>query len=143
MEAMVKLIIAGSRIFDESVIVVDICVKAMLGHRIIDNPNAYITEVVSGTAWGADTAGERWADWRGIPVKQFRPDWKKWKTMAGIVRNREMADYADGAIVIWDGKSRGSKNMIEEMQKRQKPVFVFNFDGNEILLDKLVCNVIE
>jgi hypothetical protein len=33
-------------------------------------------------------------------------------------------------VVVWDGESRGSKNMIEEMQKREKPVFVRRVEKN-------------
>lgn len=37
-----------------------------------------------------------------------------------------MAEYADVLIAIWDGKSNGTKNMIEEMQKLEKPVYLFD-----------------
>lgn len=39
-----------------------------------------------------------------------------------------MAEYADAAIVFWDGKSRGAKNMIDEMKKLGKPVKLVFFD---------------
>jgi hypothetical protein len=35
-----------------------------------------------------------------------------------------MAEYADCLIAVWDGSSRGTKNMIDEMNKLKKPVFV-------------------
>jgi hypothetical protein len=35
-----------------------------------------------------------------------------------------MAEYADALIAIWDGESRGTKNMIEEATKRNLSVYV-------------------
>lgn len=84
-----------------------------------------ITEVVCGEARGADTFGKKWAICdAGIPVKSFPADWDTYGKGAGPIRNREMADYADGLIVfIWDG-SRGSANMLEQMQNQNKPCYV-------------------
>jgi hypothetical protein len=31
-----------------------------------------------------------------------------------------MAAYTDAAIIFWDGQSRGTKNMIEQMKKTGK-----------------------
>ena len=90
----------------------------------INASNFLITEVVCGLAKGADTWGAEWARGLNIPVKEFPADWNKYGRAAGPIRNKQMADYADAAIVfIWDN-SRGSKNMIETMQKLGKPVYV-------------------
>jgi hypothetical protein len=43
----------------------------------------------------------------------------------GLRLNIRTGQYADALIAIWDGKSRGTKNMIEEMKKLGKPVRVF------------------
>ena len=78
-----------------------------------------ITEVVSGgSGWkdritgdlyGADLHGERYANRKGIPVKSFPADWKKYGKVAGPKRNKEMADYAD-AVVLFPG-GRGTASM--------------------------------
>ena len=83
-----------------------------------------INEVVSGTALGADELGEMWAIDHDIPIKRFKPDWKQHGKAAGPIRNKQMAEYADAAIVFWDGSSKGSKNMIDTMKKLNKPVTV-------------------
>lgn len=89
-----------------------------------------ITEVVSGKAPGVDTSGEVFADTYNIPVKDFPPDWEKYrhaqgrKNPAGVIRNKTMAEYCDCALVFWDGKSRGTKNMLENMEKLKKPYFL-------------------
>ena len=84
----------------------------------------FFEEVICGMARGADTWGRKWAEHHEIPIKEFPADWEKCGKAAGPIRNKQMADYADAAIVfIWDG-SRGSKNMIETMKKLNKPCFV-------------------
>jgi hypothetical protein len=88
-----------------------------------------ITEVVCGEAKGADTFGKKWAICEaGLPVKSFPANWKELGKAAGPARNREMAEYADGLIAfLWDG-SRGTANMISQMQNRNKPCYII-FDG--------------
>lgn len=61
-------------------------------------------------------------------ITAFPADWNRYGKRAGPIRNREMAKYADRLILIWDGKSLGSKNMKDEMIKLNKPVY-------EVVLD--------
>ena len=84
-----------------------------------------ITEVVSGGARGVDKMGEVYADACKIPLKQFIADWVQFGKPAGPIRNAEMADYADALIAVWDAKSTGTRNMIENMNRRGKPVHLF------------------
>lgn len=77
-----------------------------------------ITEVVSGGAEGADSLGERYAKGAGIPLKIFKADWATNGKAAGPMRNRQMAEYAQALLALWDSKSRGTANMIEEARKR-------------------------
>lgn len=114
-----KTIIAGSRdISDVS------RVKATIKHAVKFN-GLEVTEVVCGCAAGVDEIGKQWAEGNGIPVKQFPADWQKHGKAAGPIRNREMAEYADALIAIWDGKSRGTANMIEEAEKHGLKVFAY------------------
>lgn len=83
-----------------------------------------ITEVVSGGAEGVDQLGKDWAYKNGIPSKQFNAHWSENGRAAGPMRNREMAAYADALIAVWDGESRGTKNMIEEMKRLGKPFWI-------------------
>lgn len=84
-----------------------------------------ITEVVSGSARGVDRLGERWAKTNSVPIKIFSPDWDKFGKAAGMIRNAEMARYAEALIAIWDGSSRGTKNMIEEARKYSLKVYIY------------------
>ena len=110
-----KVIIAGSR---------DITGIGSVWEAIDGTPWE-ITEVVSGGARGPDSNGEKWAESSGIPVKKFPADWDKYGKGAGIVRNGEMAAYADALIAIWDGKSKGTLHMICDMVAKKKPVYVY------------------
>lgn len=56
------------------------------------------------------------------PIKAFPADWSRFGAMAGPARNRQMAEYADRLLLVWDGKSKGSANMKAEMLKLGKPV---------------------
>lgn len=88
-----------------------------------------VTEVVSGGAKGVDRLGEIWAKVNNIPITQFIPDWNKHGKKAAVLRNMEMADYADFGIGFWDGVSRGTKHMIDYMTEIGKPNIVERFDS--------------
>lgn len=83
-----------------------------------------ITEVVSGGARGVDRLGERYAKENDISIKRFIPDWDGLGKKAGHVRNREMGDYADALIAIWDGVSKGTKGMIDYANNKGLEVYV-------------------
>ena len=109
-----KVIIAGSRDVTALYLVEDASLMSKFD----------ITEVVSGGARGVDRLGEIFAEKNGLPVKVFPADWTKFGKSAGHRRNREMAQYADALVAVWDGVSPGTKGMILEMKKLKKLVFI-------------------
>lgn len=112
-----KVIVAGSR---------DGFVAKNVFEAIEESPFfGNITEIVSGTARGVDRDGEYFAKCNNIPVKPFPAAWDTHGKAAGHIRNRQMAEYADALVAVWDGESRGTKNMIEVMRKMGKPVYVY------------------
>lgn len=115
-----RCIIAGSQSITDYKVVCD----------AIKEARYEITEVVSGCAKnGVDQLGIRWAHEHGIPVDPHPAKWRRadgsYNKGAGVVRNGEMAKVADGAIVVWDGQSPGSKNMRDRMIRLKKPCFVY------------------
>lgn len=112
-----KTIIAGCRDFTD----IHLLKKQLDYYR--EHTNS-ITEIVSGGATGADAMGEAYALLNGIPIKGFPANWSKHGKAAGPIRNKEMAEYADCLIAFWDGKSRGTKNMIDTMNKLKKPTYI-------------------
>lgn len=108
-----KTIIAGSRsISDDNLI-----------WPIIEACPWKITEVVCGMAKGVDLSGKLWAEANSIPVKEFKANWTQHGKAAGPIRNSLMADYAQGLILIWDGESPGSANMLQKATRRSLRVF--------------------
>lgn len=104
-----KVIIAGGRDFNDYEFLKQVCSKlSELDSEI---------EIVSGGAKGADALGERFANEMGYALKVFPADWSEGRK-AGPIRNSQMANYADALIAFWDGKSKGTKNMIDLATKR-------------------------
>lgn len=114
-----KIIIAGSRGFSDFQLLYAKCEEILA--------NAKEAEIVSGTARGADKLGEHYASLKGYSVSQFPADWDKHGKAAGYVRNKEMADYADCLIAFWDGKSRGTKHMIDLAKEKGLSVHIINY----------------
>ena len=131
-----KVIIAGSRdITDYSLI-----------DQATKSSGFEITEVVCGLAPGVDSVGESWAKNNGIPVQPFPAKWddlsepcrikinnygRKYNALAGFNRNQEMAQYADALVCITNG-SPGSKDMIERMEKLDKPVYILEVKKEDV-----------
>jgi len=115
----IKVIIAGGRDFDNYEHLMNAC-DYML-------QNCGYIEVVSGGAKGADILGEKYAYERGYPVKRFPADWDKHGKSAGYKRNVEMADYADALIAFWDGKSKGTKHMIDIAKNKKLKVKIYGY----------------
>lgn len=84
-----------------------------------------ITEIISGGALGVDSAGEAWARQKSIKITRFLPDWNTYGKKAGPLRNIEMAKYADALLLIWDGKSRGSRHMKKSILDLNKPFYEY------------------
>lgn len=80
--------------------------------------------IISGGAAGVDTLAEKYADKKGISKLILRPDYKRYGKAAPIIRNKMMVDLCDALIVIWDGKSKGTKHTIDYAQKEKKPITV-------------------
>lgn len=83
-----------------------------------------IATVVSGGAKGVDALGERYANEMNLQLNIYAADWETHGRAAGPIRNRKMAENADALIALWDGQSRGTKNMIETATKKGLIVFV-------------------
>lgn len=122
-----KLIIAGTRRFPTGVVSVD-DIDEMIRNAVYHastETGRTPTEIVSGDSGIVDCRGNYWAHVNAVPLKKFPADWDKLGKAAGPIRNLEMARYADVLVAVWDGSSRGTRNMIATMKKLGKPVFEF------------------
>ncbi len=114
-----KVIIAGGRNFNDYNKLRESCNNILVNQKDV--------EIVSGTAAGADTLGERYAQEKGYEVKKFPAQWDLYGKSAGYKRNQQMAEYADGLIAFWDGKSRGTKHMIDIANNKGLKVRVIRY----------------
>lgn len=124
-----KIIIAGSRDFNNYSIARKYFVDLL--ERIMLDFNISITEleIVSGCAQGADRIGERLANEFKIKVHKMPAQWDLFGKRAGYVRNEEMAKYAmtdaKGFLLAFhDGESRGTNHMIDLADKLNLIPFV-------------------
>ncbi len=115
----IKVIIAGSRSFGDYNRLCDTC-DSILGRL----SGEYKIVVLSGGAKGSDTMGEQYAKERGYIVKRFPPDWNQYGKAAGPIRNKDMADNADILIAFWDGKSLGTKSMMDIAKKKKLQIHI-------------------
>lgn len=114
-----KIIIAGSRSISSIELV----------RRAVALSGFTITEVVTGCAVGIDTDAIDYAHEIGVPYKPFevtKAHWRRNPFNAGFLRNRDMADYADGVVAVWDGKSGGTLDMVALMRQAGKLHYLFD-----------------
>ncbi len=118
-----RVIIAGSRFITDYSLVI----------KAVKESGFDITEVVCGAANGVDSLGERYAKENNIKLSYFYADWKTLGKAAGYKRNEQMGNYGEALIAIWDGKSLGTKHMINYAKKKKLLVYVKNI--NEVNLN--------
>ena len=92
--------------------------------RIWGHTFLLVTELVSGGAKGIDTCARVYALSHGLKLTEFLPDYRRYGRAAPLVRNREIVAYADQVLAFWDGKSPGTKYVIDQCKKQKKTVTV-------------------
>jgi len=93
-----KLMVHGSR----SIQSYDVVLAALTASGF---PAAGVTALLTTQDPGPPIFGYRWAltQTPKIPVQVYRANWNSHGKPAGIISLREMATYADAAVLLWDG----------------------------------------
>lgn len=129
------LIVAGGRDFDD---------VGMLNEALYRFPTILTTEFVNGMCkTGADKLAYEYARKRGrkvIPFPCTQEDWTEHGKAAGPMRNEKMAKFVAAAveritpaqvlgvlIAFWDGKSAGTRSMINLALKYGLEVHVYRY----------------
>lgn len=112
------LLIAGSRTFDNHVLMGAVLCSTLAAFETLGYRDM---KMISGMAPGADTIAAEFAKATDVDLIEMPADWDKHGKAAGPIRNREMAKLATHALLFWDGKSRGTKNMIDELEAAGVP----------------------
>ena len=108
---------------------------AVIGSRTLTvrNLEKYIpkdtTEIISGGANGIDRCAKEFAVKNNIRYTEFLPEYKIHGRYAPLKRNLEIIDNADFVLAFWDGKSRGTKFVIDNCRKINKPIRVLISKG--------------
>lgn len=103
-----RIIIAGSRTLED------------MPYRDFSNTASELigkctgdVEIVSGTARGPDSMGERYAYEHGIKCVRFPAKWELYGKAAGMIRNQMMSWYGTHLLAFHDGASPGTAAMIK------------------------------
>lgn len=83
-----------------------------------------LDELVSGGAKGIDSCVKSYALKNQIRLTEFLPEYHGYGRAAPIRRNIQIVQYSDFVIAFWDGKSRGTKFVIDYCRKTNVPVKV-------------------
>lgn len=124
-----RIIIAGGRDFENYFLL-----KTTVIEKISEkNPFPYEAVIVSGMARGADKLGVQFANELGLKLYRFPAEWERLGKRAGYARNVEMAKFASEGnnkgmlIAFWDGKSKGTKHMIDTAKRYGIEVHIVNY----------------
>lgn len=121
-----KIIIAGIRywdyanktVFDSYEIVKSAVIRSAYS----------ISEVVTTDSEGVAYFAKKWSlDYLNKPATIFSPKWGlygKRDISARIKRNHRMIDYSEASIVIWDGSSDGTKDIVTYSRACKKPIHI-------------------
>lgn len=103
-----------------------------------------VTLVISGGAKGADELAAQWSEEViGQPPLVILPRWKdiehpdailktdkngeSYDAAAGLRRNKEIANRADFIVAFWDGKSKGTKQIIAYAQQINTEIKIIKY----------------
>ncbi len=114
-----RVVIAGCRNYsdyDEAKQYIELC--------LTDLKKNYDIVIVSGGYKGADQLGERYAKENNLKIELHKARWDLYGKFAGPKRNREMAEVSDYIICFWNGRSKGTKSMIDISKKLGKTLSV-------------------
>jgi hypothetical protein len=82
------------------------------------------TEIITGGMPGVGMLAERYADDHGLPKLVIKASYVRMALLGMTYRRRMIVDTADKVVAIWDGKSRGTQQMIAYAQRTGKPIDV-------------------
>ncbi len=99
--------------------------------------------LISGDARGVDEWGQVW--WKTYlgdedSIEHHPADWEKLGKRAGYIRNDIMVADADQAIIVWDGKSKGTRHTLDLLDGYRVPYVLQTIDteSGEVSTDRML-----
>lgn len=108
---------------------------AVVGSRSLSVPDLmdYLpqetTEIISGGAQGVDRSARDCAMKNHLKLTEYLPDYRRFGKAAPLRRNITIIENADLVLAFWDGKSPGTRFVIEQCEKRGIPLRVVSILG--------------
>ena len=84
-----------------------------------------VDTIISGGAKGVDLIAEEFADKHKLSKIILRPKYNLYGKAAPLKRNDLIIDYSDMVIAFWDGKSKGTKYVINNCKRKNKPIKIY------------------
>lgn len=85
----------------------------------------YISEIISGGDLGADKLAEKYAEEKGIPIRIIPHTENPEGT--SLNRTYSIITLAQLVIAFWDGKSQGTRDLINYARNKGKQLKIKNF----------------
>lgn len=91
-----------------------------------------IDVVIHGGAKGVDQLVTQWCEESGTPQVKYKPYFTVDKATDFsprhyFMRNKQMVEECDRAVIIDDGDDTGTKDLIARMKRARKPFVVVNY----------------
>ena len=83
--------------------------------------------IISGGAAGADEQSRLFAKEFGLSILIFYPDWNKYGSQAGFIRNKLIVENCDELICFRINMSKGCSHSVELAKKMNKKIWVYDF----------------
>jgi len=109
-KGMKKLIISGPRTCRKFTTVSNEIAKYIKEINGVD-------EIITGGSTGVALIAKEFAEQNKIAYKEFAPNWQDDLNAAGLVRDARMAEYGTHLLVLSNGASKESRNLIAEAKK--------------------------
>jgi predicted Rossmann fold nucleotide-binding protein DprA/Smf involved in DNA uptake len=127
-----KLAIVGSRSITDKNVVLEQVNLAMEKYGGVDDAIV----ILSGGAKGVDTVAREVAYDMGCDFVLFKPyhmldSTVEYTPKYFFTRNKQIADNADVVVIVWDGKSNGTRHMVDYCKKHKKPFILYDGSATE------------
>lgn len=134
----IAIIIAGTKGFADYGMIKETVLKYLGEHYI----NIDDVEIITGDAPGASYFGAQFAREYRLALCQFYAMPEAYGEAADWVRNEQMAEYAADrhgiVFAFWDGKSHGTKTMLQLARRHNLEVHTLLYEGVPLTPDKML-----
>lgn len=94
------------------------------------------SEIISGGAYGIDSAVKKAAGQLHLKYTCIRPRFNRYGRVARLYRNSMIVDKADCVFAFWDGRSHATRQAIALCIERRKPFQIYLIKPHNILTKK-------